>query len=985
MLRFKGNFKSAFVLFLFLFSIVQAFAQKGIVKGNVIDAKTAEELIGVSVLVEGTSTGTTTDLYGNYQLSLPVGTYNLVISYISYTSQKIQGVEVKEGEISQIDIKLAEETTMLQEVVVEAKAINNNDIAILKMQQKAFAVQDGITASEIKLTGASNSAESMKQVTGASLEGGRFIVMRGLGDRYTITQLNGITLPSTDPYRNSSSMDLIPSSMVDNIITVKTFTPDQPGNFTGGNVNITTKSLPEQFYLNFGTGIGFNTVSSLKDNFLTDPVKGKNDWLGYDDGSREMPTLLQNAANRALISGSPQGLEVNARDLSEQYNQLRNILNSTSKELASRGYIPTTKNTFLNTSYNLSLGNRKNLGGSTNFGYSIGLNYSRNYTIYENRELNAWEFSSVGAEALNNRQKLTGNVGIDNPNIGGIVSLALQTNPQNEISLNLIYNHDAEIEGASFPNGQLPAVISTPTHEFFSYKTSMMERTLSTAQLTGKHIFNGLNKAELQWIGSFTNASQLEPDVRLLAYDKRPNAEDDTKLSYNLIKADYELPFHFFRDLQDQQVNFNLDFTLPIGSNPNNKIKFGGLFSRKNREFEEFRYQLFEPRNGVYDEYLAFSEADGNLDAFFSPENTAVVGQNASRYIIGNIYSNQTLPQNSYEGFEQVIAFYTMGVYNFTEKLKVIGGARLEQTNFEVTVPQVDTLKGEINKLDVLPALHLVYAANDKTNIRVSASQTLARPNMREMAPFASFELLGGDIIQGNPNIKRTLVQNFDLRYEVFPKSGELLAASAFFKTFQDPIVRVIDVRAAGSSRQFNYDNSESGLLVGLELEFRKKLDFISPTLDKFKFASNFTYTYSKMKLTDIEYQSAKDFGIGKYRPFQAQSPFIWNVNLSYLNAEKDFESAIFMNMFGRRLYANGAAGTPDIYEIYGRNPNAIPTPDLGFTVSKGIGKHFNVKLTAQNLLNVENIRNHEYNNNYFITDAYRRGTTLNLSLKYSY
>jgi TonB-dependent receptor len=985
MLRFKGNFKSILVFLIFVLSIGQAFAQKGIVKGNIIDAKTAEELIGVSVLVEGTTTGTTTDLYGNYQLSLPVGTHNILISYISYTSQKIQGVEIKEGGITQIDIKLAEEATMLQEVVVEAKAINNNDVALLKLQQKAYAVQDGITASEIKLTGASNSAESMKQVTGATIEGGRFIVMRGLGDRYTITQLNGVTLPSTDPYRNSSSMDLIPSSMVDNIVTVKTFTPDQPGNFTGGNVNITTKSLPEQFYFNFGTSVGFNTISSFNNNFLTDPVKGKNDWLGFDDGSREMPTLLQSAENRALISGSPQGLEVNARSFGEEYDGLRNIINSTSKELASRGYIPVSKNSLLNHSYNLSFGNRKNLGGTTNFGYTVGLNYSRNYTMYENRELNAWEFSSVGATALNNRQKLTGNVGIDNPNLGGILSLALQANPQNEISFNLIYNHDSEIEGASFPNGQLPAVISTPAHQFFSYKTSMLERTLSTAQLTGKHVFNSLDKAELQWIGSFTKASQLEPDVRLLAYDLRPNAEDETKLEYNLIKADYELPFHFFRDLQDQQINTNLDFTLPLGANSNNKIKIGGLFSRKDRNFEEYRYQLFEPRNGSFNEYLAFTESNGNLDAFFSPQNTGVVGQTDSRYIVGNIYSNQTLPQNFYEGFEQVLAFYAMGVYNITEKLKVIGGARLEQTNFEVTVPQVDTLKGEIKKLDILPALHFVYAINDKSNFRFSASQTLARPNMREMAPFASFELLGGDIIQGNPNIKRTLVQNFDLRYEIFPKSGELFAVSAFFKTFQDPIVRVIDVRAAGSSRQFNYDNSESGLLGGIELEFRKKLDFISPAFEKMKFATNFTYTYSRMKLTDIEYQSAKDFGIGKYRPFQAQSPFIWNVNLSYLDFDKDFETAIFMNMFGRRLYANGAAGTPDIYEIYGRNDNAIPTPDLGFTVSKGISKHFNVKFTAQNLLDAENIRNHEYKDNYFVSDAYRRGTTFNLSVKYSY
>src|SRR5690606_3507035 len=229
----------------YLFASAMAFAQQGVISGNVIDKETGEELIGVTVQIEGTTKGAATDITGSYQITVEPGTYTLIASYVSYAVQKVTAIEVKQNETTRIDIGLVSDDIQLEEVVVTASQINNNEVALLKLQQKSYAVQDGISAGEMQRLGVGNSAESMKMVTGATVESGKYVVVRGLGDRYSLTQMNGVTLPSSDPYRNSSSMDLIPTSMIENIVTTKTFTPDQPGNFTGGNVNISTKSLPD--------------------------------------------------------------------------------------------------------------------------------------------------------------------------------------------------------------------------------------------------------------------------------------------------------------------------------------------------------------------------------------------------------------------------------------------------------------------------------------------------------------------------------------------------------------------------------------------------------------------------------------------------------------------------------------------------------------------------------------------------------------------
>ena len=348
----KINWNSLLLLLTVFFSGMTntwAANPKGVISGFVVDGETGEELIGVTVRVDGTMIGGITDIDGNYRFDLDPGNYTIVASYVSYATQKIEGVEIKAGEVNKMDFTMTTEKVELEEIVVQATAINNNEASLLKLQKKSLAVQDGISSSEMRKIGVSNSAESMRQVTGASIEDGKYVVMRGLGDRYSLTQLNGAVLPSTDPYRNSPSMDLIPVAMVDNIITAKSFTPDQPGSFAGGNVNITTKALPDQFYLNFGVKFEYNPRSSLKNGFYTDPVRGSKDWIGIDDGSRAIPDYLTDADNMETLSD--QGLYIRVRQINELYNDERTLFDKTAKSLNKNGFVPASKKSFINHLY----------------------------------------------------------------------------------------------------------------------------------------------------------------------------------------------------------------------------------------------------------------------------------------------------------------------------------------------------------------------------------------------------------------------------------------------------------------------------------------------------------------------------------------------------------------------------------------------------------------------------------------------------------
>lgn len=349
---------------------------------------------------------------------------------------------------------------------------------------------------------------------------------------------------------------------------------------------------------------------------------------------------------------------------------------------------------------------------------------------------------------------------------------------------------------------------------------------------------------------------------------------------------------------------------------------------------------------------------------------------NTKQYTIGYHYINQINNKNFYDGSQDIGAAYLMAVYNLTDKIKVVGGLRGERTKLYVESRDTSLAPSELDITDLLYSANVIYALNDKSNLRFAASKTLARPNLRELAPFEQFDTKNGFFNIGNPNLKRTLIYNYDIRYEIYPELGELLAVSVFYKNFTDPILRTFSPTA--TIPELGYLNIDNANVLGAELELRKNLGFINAGLRNFNFTTNIAFIHSGYKIPDTELKSSQTVDPEynqETRPFQGQAPYIVNAILSYANQDLGLESTVSFNVSGRRLYNISLSAVPDVYEM--------PFPILTYTLSKKIGKHIQVGFAAKNLLNPLNQKVQVNKGVEYIAEQFRIGRTFGFSIAY--
>ncbi len=940
------------------------YAQKGAISGTIIDENSGETLIGANVLIDGTTIGTSTDFDGKFQFSVEPGTYVVSVSYIGYNEKKVSDVEVKANETTYLDVALSDEAMELElDVVVTAKIIERSENAILMLQKKSDKIQDGISSQEISRLGAGDAAAALTKVTGTTIVDGKYVYVRGLGDRYSSTSLNGTRLPSIDPYRNSAQLDLIPSNLLDNIIAAKTFTPDLPGDFTGGFVDIKIKTLPERFTYNVSVSTTYNTQSSFIDDFLTFEA-GDMAKFGFNDGYLDKPSALNNPRLEELNVLDRSGATAARRD-----NEVAELLHTTIGEF-NQQLVPDAKRTPLNHSFSFNIGNQFNLGkNDLPLGVLFSMNYGKNYQHYANVTNANYTNTGTNSDMLLEDFDMLDTRSVEQSDLGGLFGLSLRPSPNNEISIYAIFSHQGFQEGRSLEGDYSVYGIARPDRLFQSRTLSFMERQLFDVVLNGSHVIPAAGNMKIEWAGSYVLGKQLEPDLRFFA-----NTYDIDRDLYSIATSQYLAPGHYFRDLNDVSYEGKLDITLPFlqSKSNSNKIKFGGLYRTKTREFTENIYNILRSQGQAY---------NGDPDAYFGKGNIGVVEQTEDRNTIGLFISDDTSPIAIYDGEANIWAAYGMVTYQIASPLKVIAGARVEGTDYFVESsaaelnPNPELFRGSIDEVDLLPAVNLIYSLNDNMNIRAAYSNTLARPNMREIAPFASFGFIGDPLIFGNVNLQRSRINNLDLRYEIYMRPGEMAAVSAFYKQFKDPIVRTY--RPAGNP-QFTWVNTADANLYGLELEVRKGLDFISPALQNFTVSGNLALIISEVALDSVELAKnrAVDPEFPETREFQGQSPFVANANLSYTNADKGWDAIIAFNFFGDRLSATGVEGTPDIFEK-GRG-------QLDFSVSKKFG-NFQVKLRAINLLNPDFERFSEYKGERYIYTQYKRGTEFGVGLSYGF
>lgn len=933
--------KKIIAITLLLFCVANTYAQ-GIIQGKVTSSETGEELIGATVLLKGTTTGSMVDIDGNYRIpNVAAGQYKLVCAYISFRSDTID-VTVKDGETTSHNFTLGSSSMDIDVFVIEAKADRKNEQFLLQVKKKSATVMEVMGAKEIAKRGDGNAAAAAKRVSGLTLEGGKYVYVRGLSDRYSKTTVNRAEIPGLDPNKNAVQLDLFPTNMIENMKVIKSFTPNLPGSFTGGLVDIETKDFPEAFTFQFSSNLGFNTASSLKDNFLT-YEGGGTDMFGFDNGTREKP----GSTNRIPA-------------LFVENNRLEAVGKSFNKEMD-----VSEKTSFLNQGYSLSAGNQTKLFGKS-LGFVVGLSYSKKYSLRDE-------------DAFTNRYSLTGNVdevdelnpertlkdrkSTENVLWGAIANLSYKISPNHKLGFVYLRNQNG-ITSTSYQEGEVPQ--DQPGLFLQTRALEYEQNALSSYQTKGEHYFEKLSKLKVDWMYAFSQSNQNQPDLRYFSNDYTVDAATgDT--SYNIQASIYPVPTRYYRELDQTTLDGKLDFELNVKEKDGkaSKLKFGGAFLKQERVLREYRYNYRSQ---------GLLQYDGSVAAYLNDSNFALPGP--GNPISDYLYiEDATERRNSYGADQLVIGSYLMGDVWATKKLRIVTGARLETTNIFVRSFDQNEKTGELDEVDILPAINTSYALTKNSNLRGAYSRTLARPSFREIAPFATYDFSTNWTIVGNPDLERTLVDNIDVRYEVFPNFGELISVGAFYKSFTNPIELVFNTEAQNA--ELTWRNIDKATVYGAEFEIKKKLNFISNDVHSYNAGGNFTYVYSEVNIDaqELELIKANDPNAKETRSLFGQSPYIVNLFFGYNNDSLGLSANLSYNVSGEKVAVVIVGATPNVYQQ--------PVNQLDFNITKKLGEKFSLKFNAQNILNPIIKKTYNYKDQEYIFNSYKRGATYSISLKY--
>lgn len=888
-------------LFLTFLSTI-TFAQY--ISGSVKDLKTGEPLIGAFVKVTELQLASEVDVDGSYLIKVPKGTYTLEASYFSYDTVEIGPINVVTEDNYRIDINMEDYAMELDGVVVAATQQRSTEVSLITLQRNSVVLMDGVSNQQIQRMGDGDVGQAARRVSGVSVEGGRYLYVRGLGDRYSKTLLNGAEIPSLDPNRNSVQLDMFPTNMIDNISVLKTFSVDKPGDFTGGCAIINTRGIPDKFTLNFGVNFGYNTNSTFNSNFLSS-TGGSLDFLGLDDGTRQLP----NEAQGTIPSVHQNPIAVDR--ITRSFNSVFTPSNS----------IPPP-----NVGLNFTIGNKWKFRGNE-LGLMASLSYNNEYEYFENGENNRYILATAATGALSPTVLLNDREG-KNTILGGIMLGSTLKHRTGNINFNFLRSASS-ISSARYMEGTNP--LNTDDDVLLqSNVLRFVQRSLNFAQLTGDQNFG--EKLNMNWTSSFTFSDQDEPDFRSFTNSAVVDPTDGNTVTYSVNPANYKKPSRFFRNMDEWTIDNKLNFIIPFESI---KLSFGGSYLQKQRTFRERRLD--------YEGTERFVSSIGLMD-IFSNNHIGIVGTDPNGNLETGIHLlDATERRNQYNGSQRVVSGFVMADYVISE-IKINFGLRSEWTTMDVASFSTGIRPGNINTVDFLPAINFIYSPSENTNVRLSYSRTLARPNFREMAPFASFDFNQDNVVVGNPNLRRVLSDNVDLRFEWYPTPSDIISVSAFQKTLQNPIERIF---SPVGFNEVTWRNVPNGRAFGLEFEVRKKMDFVK-ILSDFTIGTNLTLVKSQVDIDPAELARFRAVLGPEYpstRRLFAQSPYLLNSFISYANAKIGTEVNLNLNVFGERLAVVGTGTAPDVYEQ--------PRPMLNFMVSQKFGKDKKFKLTfrCNNLL----------------------------------
>ncbi|MEJ5962670.1 TonB-dependent receptor [Pedobacter immunditicola] len=836
------------------------FAQNtGKISGTVSDKKSGETLIGVTVKIANTTTGASTDVEGRYIISgLAPGKYTIQASYVGYSTKNITEVEVKSNVATTMNVVMEEANSQnLSEVVITAKANKESVNTLYANQKTSLNISSGISAELIKRSPDKNTSEVLKRVSGASIQDNKFIVVRGLSDRYNSAMLNNAVLPNTEVDKKAFSFDILPSNMIDAIVVNKTASADIPGDFSGGVVQVTTKDFPDYPFLNFSLGTSYNTQSTFKD-FLKSGSRGKG-MLGSYNKNREIPAAFPSRTN---YLNSPVAERVTLSKTFANnwgYNKIQSVLGP---------------------NFQGNYGTTKRFKDDSQFGTVLSLSYR-----YDER-LKTSDQKAYTGQALG--EQFSDNIYSYNTNIGALANFAYSWGT-NKIALKNIYNKVLENQFTEREG------IDESESRFYRTADYLLQRTLLTNQLSGNHILDADSKIKLDWNLNYANTVRKEPGFKRMEY------QADGAGAFNLAsipssgQADPRLAGNFSSELNENLYGGAFDITIPLKwFQDNNKIKFGYFGQYRERDFGARVLGFI--KNGDFDNSLTSLPQH----QIFNPANIRENG-----FVLNEI----TNGGDQYDANSFLNAGYVMFDGYLTEKLRLGIGARLESYNQQLTSADnnFSPIVVDTTYTNVLPSANLIYNLTEKASIRLSGSQTVGRPEFREIAPFSFYDFNKNVSVVGNPNLKQSKTTNVDLGFAIYPSSGQVFSVSAFYKDFENPIEQSLQLGTSG--RTFGYMNSKSATLYGVEMEFRRPLNFIAEELTNFTFSTNASYMKSEVDVPTTVNKTGK-------RPLQGQSPYLINAGLTYNSKDENSTGiSLLYNRIGKRIWAVGNVQDPDIYE----------------------------------------------------------------------
>ncbi|MCB1950099.1 MAG: TonB-dependent receptor [Burkholderiales bacterium] len=906
----------------------------GRISVQVLSAETNRPVRDVQVFVSGLRQQLRTDEKGHMEATIPIGNYSVSLLHPAYSSQTQDGVEISLDQTTELSFTLTPAGVELAEFVVLEPHLAGTLASVIEEQKSSTEVTTVMGAEQFSRSGDSDVASALRRASGLTLIGGQFIFIRGLGERYSSTLVNGAAVPSPDPTRRVVPLNLFPTNFLDNVMVQKTYSADRPGEFAGGTLEMRTRGIPDEFFFNLSASTGFNDRATFADGLT---YKGGGlDFLSFDDGARALPDSIAAAtANGQTLQPqtpfnpngfTPQEIETFGEDLSGVW------------DVTDRPVGP-------DRGLNAAIGNVFDVG---NFraGFIAAGGWEQQFR--KQNEINR-EYTPTQSGGLRNIQDFDTKRSLQSMELNGYLGADIEYKNNHRIFSRTMFLRQA-VDEARIVQGFTDAEVT----DIRRTKLWFLSNQLFSQQVGGNHQFNWAKDLSINWLYTNATAKRDQPKTRDYRFDQMVDGSFALSRRADSNQTTYA-------NLIDKDQSWRMDAKLPLEFSPKYTMALHGGFitqdKARNSRIQRFAFFPVGPLGSAQDII-----SQPSLESILQPSN---IGPD------GFQLRDTTRPTDNYNATQKLFSYYGKMDFMFYDRVGITGGARWEKNDqfvetFQSIANSNQSVVSTINRTDMLPSATATLFISDRQQFRAGFSQTLSRPDFRELSPAPFTDLNTNQETTGNPDLKQTAITNYDVRWEYYPSANESMMASFFWKDLTRPIELVTLPGTAGLQ---TYQNADSARVFGFEAEFLKGLGFIHPWLENFYAGGNYTWSSSRVKLNadNLGAQTTNN------RQLQGHSAQIVNFQVGYENPGWGTQMTLLYNVTSRHIVSAGLLGAPDKYQQ--------PFHQLDFVFNQTVNKWLSVRLNMQNLLDddVLILQGGE------LTRQFRRGRQFNLGVRINF